>query len=372
MAEIERIGIVGGGQLGRMLTEAATAESLGFKTQVVDKTDNCPAAQVGAEQIQAELGDELAIGRLVAGCHVTTWEIEHFPAEYLVAWQAAGACIEPDPTTLAVIQDKLTQKQHLAAAGIPVEPFSPTLNEDDFIGGGPYMVKTRRGGYDGRGNLKVDRLDDPAIQQTFQDTAVYAEQIVGFDKELSVIAARDKQGNAALYPVVETIHKNSICHTVMSPAEISPRLSSAAQELARDTLKQLGGAGVFAIEMFAVGDDVMVNEIAPRVHNSGHLTIEANQTSQFTQHIRAIAGLPLGSTGQISPVAVMVNILGRREQPFTRAGLADALSAGPDVHVHFYGKDPRPGRKIGHVTVLGASMDETLTIAQQARDALAV
>lgn len=188
---------------------------------------------------------------------------------------------------------------------------------------------------------------------------------------MAVIAARDRAGNIAVYPPVETIHHDNICHMVLAPAKISPRTLESAKDIAATTLKELYGAGVFAIEMFLVGDKVLVNEIAPRVHNSGHLTIEANVTSQFEQHIRAITGMTLGSVAMRAPAAAMINILGQREEPLHRDGLERVL-AMPDTHLHFYGKSPRAGRKIGHITLLSSSIDEVKSQAEIARKELSI
>lgn len=361
---IEKLGIVGGGQLGRMMVPPA--KSLGLEVTVLEAGMNSPAAQVGAEQIVAPITDPDGITELAERSDVVTWEIEHVGIDALIALQNEGHNIQADPNTLKIIQDKLTQKDFLTSIGVPVAPYSSELSDDNFLGGGPFVVKSRQGGFDGRGNLVVDSFDDPRIAETFGDKLTYAEQIISFDKELSVIAARDTQGNIKTYPTVETIHENNICHTVICPAEISPELAKDADEIAQLTLKHLSGAGVFAIEMFAVGDRVLVNEIAPRVHNSGHHTIESNITSQFEQHVRAVTGLPLGETEQIAPAAAMVNILGTKEGPLDRTGL-EKIAALPDTHVHFYGKTPRLARKIGHITSLATTREEALDTATKAR-----
>jgi phosphoribosylaminoimidazole carboxylase PurK protein len=272
----------------------------------------------------------------------------------------------------------------LIKAGLPVAKsvaltsrgldLAKTTHLDEVVRmlGGTVILKTRTGGYDGRGNLLFDgnyaRVDE--VLGSDWDN-IYAERIVSFEKELSVVAARDVQGNIVVYPTAETIHKDNICHTVITPAGIRPALIKDAQEIAHQTLAQLEGAGIFAIEMFATEDEVIINEIAPRVHNSGHHTIEANITSQFEQHIRAITGMPLGSTAMRSPAAAVINILGRREEPLTREGI-DRVLALPDTHPHFYGKSSRKARKIGHITVLGDSVEEVLRIAHQARSEFAV
>jgi phosphoribosylaminoimidazole carboxylase PurK protein len=348
------------------------AKQLGFDVKVVDPVPNCPAAQVGAEQILAGLKDTNAIDILAQQSDVLTWEIEHIPADYLVDLVSRGHDVQPSPETLLMIQDKLAQKQFLQSRGIQVAPFSDKLDGSQFLGGGPFIVKTRTGGYDGRGNLVVKSLNPPPdIKAHFGDQPVYVEQAVNFEKELAVIAARDRAGNISVYPPVETIHRDNICHMVLAPAEISPRALKSAEDIAATTLKELHGAGVFAIEMFVVDDDVLVNEIAPRVHNSGHLTTEANVTSQFEQHVRAITGLTLGSVAMRAPAAAMINILGQREEPLCRAGL-DRVLATPDTHPHFYGKSSRAARKIGHITVLGSSIDEVKSQAEAARKELSI
>jgi 5-(carboxyamino)imidazole ribonucleotide synthase len=367
--DIDTIAIIGGGQLGRMLTSPAV--ELGFKVSVLDPVENSPATQVGAHQLVGKLTDTDAIDRLAVNADVLTWEIEHIPAEHLLELLENDINIEPSPSTLLMIQDKLRQKQFLQSVGIPVAPFNNGVSADNFIGGGPYMIKTRRGGFDGRGNLKVDTLDDPRISEVFGDQEVYTEQIVSFEKEIAIIAARDKKGNISKYPAVETIHENNICHIVMSPANIFPDILKQANDIAEATLTHLYGAGIFAIEMFVVDGKVFVNEIAPRVHNSGHLTIEANVTSQFEQHIRAITGMSLGSTALKAPAAVMINILGKKEEDFSLEGL-DSVLALPDTHPHFYGKAPRLARKIGHITVLGDSIEEAVITAKKARNSLAI
>lgn len=370
---IENIGIVGGGQLGRMLTEAA--QPLGYHVTVVDPTPNCPAAQVGAEQIQAGLRYEAAVNELAGRTDVVTWEIEHIDSGVLADLVSAGYHVEPDPDTLRTIQDKYEQKNFLRWRGLPVADFSlvehgQALTQAVGDMGSSLIIKSRTGGYDGRGNLVYEGQSIDELHAALGHS-LYAEQMVAFDKELSVVAARDLAGNVALYPTVETIHEDNICHTVISPAEIDLKTDREAQEIARETLRFLGGAGVFAIEMFSTENGVLINEIAPRVHNSGHHTIEANVTSQFEQHIRAVTGMPLGSTAMRASAAVMVNILGKREEPLNRRGL-NAVLALPDTHPHFYGKSSRRARKIGHITVLADSVDAAIARAQIARDALEV
>lgn len=369
----ERIGIVGGGQLGRMLTEAALP--LGLAVTVIDPTEDCPAAQAGASQIQAPLTDPEAVGQLARMTDVITWEIEHIdPASLL----NAPAQVEPSPGTLAVIQDKLSQKRMLADAGIPVADFMElgkgTLERDmaiAFAKFGSVMVKTRTGGYDGRGNMVVTPGNWEEAKQRFGSTPLYAEKYEPLQRELSLILARDITGRVVQYPLVETIHHNNICHLVVTPPDIDPQVGADVEEIGYETARHLEGAGVVAIEMF-VNDrnEVLVNEIAPRVHNSGHHTIEANRTSQFQQHIRAIAGLPLGSTELITPAAAMINILGERNGPVALQGVEKVL-AYPGTYLHVYGKRPtKVERKMGHITVVSGTVDEARRIAVKARGEL--
>lgn len=363
--QFQRLGMLGGGQLGQMVAQQAIEWNI--PVTVLDPTPNCPAAQVGARQIVAKLTDTDAITQLAAETDLLTAEIEHFPAEHAAILVERGVRMEPSPKTFLMVQDKLPQKQTLTAAGIPVAPFS-SFNEAvigaPFLGGGPFVVKTRRGGYDGRGNLVVDLLDDTGIaavdafcrERGIGRTDLYVEKKLDFEKELSVIAARDRKGNVVTYPVVETIHDNNICHLVLAPAPVEPEVTRQAEEIARATMTVLEGAGVFAIEMFVVDGQVLVNEIAPRPHNSGHFSLKASQTSQFEQHLRAIFGMRLGPTDMLVPAAAMINILGINNKPLPRAAL-DAVTALPDVHLRYYGKEPRELRKIGHIIALGASID---------------
>ena len=366
---IERVGIIGGGQLGQMLTEAALP--LGFQVTALETSANCPAGQFGAKILEGEISDRAAITQLAEQTDVLTWEIEHIPSAHLLNLAEAGIDVQPHPQTLEVIQDKLHQKRMLQHLGVPVAPFSATLDESAFTGGGPYVIKARRGGFDGRGNLVVDKLDDPRIKEFLPEGGVYAEQKLNFEKEISVVAARSRNGDIASYPLVETVHKDNICNLVIAPAEVSEQVSEQAAEIARTILEHTHGAGIFAIEMFAVDGTVLVNEIAPRVHNSGHHTIEANVTSQFEQHIRAITGMPLGSTESRTPAAAMINILGKEDGPLVRDGLEKILAL-PDTHPHLYGKSPRLQRKIGHITVLGSSTEKVKEIAEQARKELTI
>lgn len=357
---------MGGGQLGRMLTEAAIP--LGLEVTVIDPTPNAPAAQVGAKQIQAPLTDKKALAILGSETDVITFEIEHIDTDTLIDMANSGISVSPHPETLHMIKDKLGQKQFLRTIGIPVPDFQGISNPHDIISLAetvrfPLILKTRFGGYDGRGNAVIrDETELAAAFTKLKGKELYVEQYLPFEKELAIIVARNTKGDIVVYPVVETIHKNSICHMVLAPAQVTNDVAEKAKHLATETMKHLQGAGVFAIEMFLLqSGDVLVNEIAPRVHNSGHLTIEASHTSQFTQHLLAITGQPLGSTEMKTPAAAMINILGDRTGPATPAGIEEAEKI-PGVKVHMYGKtEVRPERKMGHITAIA----ETLEIAEE-------
>ncbi len=365
---IERVGIIGGGQLGRMLT--VPAKQLGFEVAVVDPTPDCPAWRVGAEQILADptlrFKDREAILELSRRSDVLTWELEHIPADYLQELSDGGVNVQPDPRGLRVVQDKYEQKMFIAQLGIPTAPLAQAY---DFAHGeiDQAMFKARTEGFDGRGNLVASSWEE--AKEYFGHRPFFAERMVDFDREVALIMARDTAGNKALYPLVETVHRDSICHVVSSPADVPRRVRARAEEIGHELGSLISGAGVFAIEMFLMGDELMVNEVAPRVHNSGHLTIEANATSQFEQQIRAVTGLPLGSTDMTVPAAVMINLLGTHEGPLDRTGLERALAL-PGVHGHFYGKSLKPARKVGHLTVVGSTMTDVREIAEQARNEL--
>jgi 5-(carboxyamino)imidazole ribonucleotide synthase len=277
--------------------------------------------------------------------------------------------VNPSPRTLGTIKDKLVQKSFLQEHGSPVAPFSG----DPGTFGYPYILKARSGGFDGRGNARVENAEQvQAATEKLKNAPAYAERIVAFERELAVVAARTADGKMEIYPLVETIHKNHICHEVLAPAPVPVDVAKKAHDLAQKVLASFDGAGVFAIEMFLVGDDVLVNEIAPRVHNSGHFTIEACETSQFENHIRAIAGMTLGSAAMKVSAAAMVNILGEREGKAEPKGVEEAERI-EGVKVHIYGKmDTRPERKMGHLTAVADSLEEAKAKAEKARRLISI
>jgi 5-(carboxyamino)imidazole ribonucleotide synthase len=371
------IGIVGGGQLGRMLTLAA--KPLGYDVVVVDPGANCPAAQVGATEITANLYDEIALKELASRSTVITVEIEHLDTHVLEALEQNGAVIHPAPATVRLIQDKYLQKVFLREHSVPVADFTEVTSTADAEAalknfGGKMLLKTRHGAYDGRGNMVVQSPGDIAKAfELFAGKQLYAEAFVPFERELAVMVARSVDGDVQAYPVVQTIHERNICVEVLSPAPVPVAIQKKAHELAVSVANLLKGAGMYGIEMFLTeAGEVLVNEIAPRVHNSGHHTTEGNRTSQFEQHIRAITGLPLGDTSLMAPATVMVNILGERNGDTEVKGLSDALAI-PGVHIHLYGKSPtKVDRKMGHLTATADTLDQARQNAKNARKALEI
>ena len=349
------LGIIGGGQLGMMLTEAAQNLDDISKIIVLDPTENCPAAKVGAQQIIADFKDEDAIKKLSELSDIITYEIESGNIDVLKKLEE-NTEINPSPDTLRIIQDKLLQKQFLQKNGIAVAEFEKIENKEELNQmidkmGLPLLLKTRRDAYDGRGNYKINsksEIDDAL--DLFSGKTLMVEKFVKFEKEVSVIAARNTKGEISTYPVVENIHENNILRTTIAPGRVSETVRKEAEKIAEKTMEVLHGAGVFGIEMFVTSDDeILINEIAPRVHNSGHHTLQSCNTSQFEQHLRAILGMELGDSSIKTPT-IMYNILG----PKTFQGEYNVLFKKQDnIHLKMYGKlESKPQRKIGHVNIV--------------------
>jgi 5-(carboxyamino)imidazole ribonucleotide synthase len=377
MTNPSTVGIIGGGQLGRMLTEAA--KSLDSNVIVLESTENPPAVQAGAEQIVGDLTNPEKIRELAEKSDFITWEIEHINTEVLEELEKQGIKINPSPKTLSKIKDKFLQKEFLKDQGIPTAPFKKVESVEEVLEaskelGLPLLLKTRFGGYDGRGNhlIKSEEEIGDAFERLGKEN-LYVEGFVDFEKELSVIAVRDIKGNIKTYPIVETIHENNILQIVLAPAPISSEQSKKAEEFAKKVLSHLEGAGAFGIEIFLTkSGEILVNEIAPRVHNSGHFTIEACNTSQFENHLRAVSEMELGSTEMKVGTAVMINILGDRTGEVKPQGVEEAEKLG-NVFVHIYGKkEVKPERKMGHLTVVGENLDEVLEKANKARSLISI
>ena len=351
------LGIIGGGQLGMMITEAAKKmpEHI-LKIIVLDPTENCPAAQVGAEQIIADFKDEKAIQELAEKSDIITYEIESGNSDVLKSVESKSE-INPSPETLKIIQDKFLQKTFLFENKIPISEFVEVKSMDDLLKGlgkfgYPALLKARRDAYDGRGNFKINSPED--VQKAldyFQGSNLMLEKFVPFKMEVSVIAARNTKGQIKTYPLVENIHENNILRETIAPARVSKEVADKAEEIAKDTMTVLKGAGVFGIEMFVTEDDkIVINEIAPRVHNSGHHTLQSSETSQFEQHLRAILGLELGSVKLVHPT-IMYNILGSKD--FEGEYKPIEISK-QNVYLKMYGKKiSKPLRKLGHVNLVG-------------------
>jgi len=360
------IGILGGGQLGRMLVEAANR--LNIKTIILDAPFS-PAKQINSLQhIDGSFSDPSAIKILSSKCNILTTEIEHVDTQMLGEIEKEGKVeVHPSSETIKIIQDKFIQKEHLISRGLPTAESIPVQNSQHAILaageqlGYPFMLKSRTLAYDGRGNFVIASADSIIeIIKTLPNQPIYAEKWVEFEKELAVMVIRTTQGNVISYPTVETIHKNNICHLVYAPARVMESVQVKAKIIAEKAISTFKGAGIFGVEMFLMkSGDILVNEIAPRPHNSGHYTIEACNTSQYEAHIRAITGLPLPKLcTALKTSSIMLNILGGETSDEHHRICKKALET-PGATLHLYGKlESRKGRKMGHVTIVGSSMPE--------------
>jgi len=370
-----RVGILGGGQLARMTADAA--RTLGLETVVLDPDADAPAGQV-TRQVVGPLEPHDALAAFARQIDVATLENEFVHRGALEYLAERGIMVRPSIHTFAVILDKLHQRAHMAAAGLSATPYAPVDAPDDALAfgarhGWPVVLKTRSQGYDGRGvAIAGDAAGVPAAWQRLGAGArpLMAEGFVDFTRELAVMVVRDAHGRTVAYPVVETVQEDYVCRLVRAPATVSDAIAEAARDVASRAITAIEGVGVFGVELFLGRDGrVSVNEIAPRPHNSGHYTIDACVTSQFENHLRAVVGLPLGPATMTAPAAVMVNLLG------TRSGGTEHLRSGAehrgDAWVHLYGKrELRPGRKMGHVTAVGATLDEAERRALAAAESL--
>jgi len=351
------LGIIGGGQLGMMLTEAAKKMSEHISDVIVlDPTKNCPASKVGARQIVGDFKDKNAIVELSLQSDIITYEIESGDSEVLESINS-GMTINPAPSTLRIIQDKYMQKKFLRENGLPVPDFVEINSFEEAKEkiksfGYPVMLKARRDAYDGRGNFRIENPEEVThAYEQFSGRPMMLEKVVDFQMEVSVIAARNTNGQIATYPLVENIHEENILKLTIAPARVNKKISEEAENIAKKTMEVFHGAGVFGIEMFVTKDDrVLINEIAPRVHNSGHHTLQSSSTSQFEQHLRAILGLELGNTDLLHHT-VMCNILGPQEFQGKYKPLTIEQNNG--VYLKMYQKDEvKPQRKMGHFNVV--------------------
>lgn len=370
----KKIGIIGGGQLGKMMI--LDAKRLGFHCTTLDPTLHCPSHSISDEHIISAFDDRDALRALAEQVDVITYEFEHIDAEFLSVLEDEGYTIYPSPKALLLIQDKLLQKQELQKADIPIPDFSSVSNLSELesylkANHNKGMLKSRTGGYDGKGNALIQTLSE--AEKAYNDLGageipLMIESFVPFTKEISVLACRTINGDTEIYPVGENHHKDSILDETIVPARIHDNAYKEALKISEQVMEIFEGVGMFCIELFVTTDhQVLVNEVAPRPHNSGHYTIEGCYTSQFEQHIRSITGLPLGSSRLMMPT-VMKNLLGEPEYSGTTVieGLTEVYR-DPDVKVHLYGKsETKPKRKMGHITVCANHVDLAL---QKARNA---
>lgn len=367
------VGVVGAGQLARMMQEAAIA--LGVPLRLLAEAENSSAAQVIADTSVGDYTDLEVLRPWSAGCAVVTFDHEHVPTGHLEALAAAGVACRPGPSALVHAQDKIVMRERLTALGVPCPRWAVVHDAEQVLafaeagGGLPVVVKVARGGYDGKGVWFVD--DKTSAQAVFADLAagqrVLVEERVHFRRELSALVARAPSGQLATYPVVESVQRNGICVEVVAPAPgLDPDRAVEAQRIAMRIATELDVTGILAVELFEAADgSILVNELAMRPHNTGHWSIDGAVTSQFENHLRAVLDLPLGSPAARAPWTVMVNILGG-SAPTLFDGYPHVQARDPGLKVHLYGKDVRPGRKVGHVTAYGDHLDDVRERARHA------
>jgi 5-(carboxyamino)imidazole ribonucleotide synthase len=367
------IGVVGGGQLARMM--AAPAIELGLELRVLAEGPGVSAVAAVAHSTVGDYTDARALRDFAEGVDVLTFDHEHVPGELLEELCAAGVNVQPRPEALAHAQDKLRMRRAVEKLGLPNPRWAAVadlgaLEEFGRLAGWPVVLKTPRGGYDGKGVLV---LDSPAelhrAADWFGGGDLLAEEFVPFERELSVLIARTPSGQTRAWPVVHSIQVSSVCDEVIAPAQgLDPKTAAAATDVALRIAEALGVTGVMAVELFETAgrpEGFLVNELAMRPHNSGHWTMDGSVTSQFEQHLRAVLDLPLGDTSPTGPVVVMKNYLGGTNTDIFGA-YAAALSTEPSAKVHFYGKEVRPGRKIGHVNAVAAAGEDLETVRARA------
>lgn len=364
------VGMIGGGQLARMC--AGPAAELGVTLAVLAESPDAAAAQVVRSAPVGDHGDIAAVLDFAAGCDVVTFDHEHVPSAVLDALVASGAVLHPAPAALVYAQDKVAMRTRLTQLGIPCPRWYAAAEPAEALAfgelvGWPLMAKAPRGGYDGKG---LEIVSGPADLEPWLDRGlVLLEELVDFRRELAVLLARSPSGQAAAWPVVETVQTDGICTQVLAPAPgIDPGMAARATAAGLRIAGELGVTGVLAVEMFDLdGERFVVNELAMRPHNSGHWTMDGAVTGQFEQHLRAVLDLPLGSPAPHAPVTVMANILGGQQQELYSA-YRHVLARDPQVKMHLYGKHVRPGRKLGHVNVSGDDLADLVERAQHAAD----
>lgn len=373
-----KIGIIGGGQIGKMIAQEAKRMSL--KVVILDPTKNCPASTVCDKLIVADFKNEDKIRELAKYSDVITYEIELANSEALKNLESKKYPIFPSPHSLYLIQNKYRQKKFLQENKLPVPEFKKitSINDLSFIAekfGYPLMLKASEDSYDGRGNYLIKCKEDiPIAYNSFDNREIFAEKYVDFKTEISIMVARNKKGQIETFPIAENIHKDNVLDTTLVPANISPKIYKDAEIIAKNVVACLNDIGIFGIEMFVSNkDDIFINEIAPRPHNSGHYSIEGCSISQFEQHIRTILNLPLIKPELLRPT-VMKNILGppNFSGNYRIRGMSKLLSI-PSTKIHLYGKSlTSPGRKLGHITCTGTNLDEVIKRSSYAKNSIEI
>ena len=350
----KRVGVIGGGQLAWMM--AAEAPNLNLELIVQTPNQNDPAVSRAQQVVLGQIDDAEATAKLASVCDVITFENEFIDLAALQELALQGVCFRPRLDALAPLLDKYDQRNFLQSIGLPVPRFSLGLSKSDLVSdyGFPLVLKARRHGYDGQGTFIIkDAQALEALAHSIPLNELLIEEFIPFERELGIIAARSVSGEIAVYPVTETYQKNQVCHWTITPATVADEVETEVKAIAQTILDKLEVVGVFGIEFFLTAENrVLVNEIAPRTHNSGHYTLDGCETSQFSMQLRAVDDLPLGSTNLKSAGAVMVNLLGYEESESDYLAKRERILEIPNSFVHWYGKTSRPGRKLGHTTVL--------------------
>lgn len=366
------LGVMGGGQLGRMF--AIAARRMGYRVHTFSPDEDTPAGQLADVEVAAGYGDEAAVREFARGVDVLTFEFENIPVES-VAWASEHCVVRPAGRVLHICQHRLREKEFLRSAGAPLPRFFSIETFSELAAalreiGGKGVLKTASFGYDGKGQQKIDPNSDlQAVWQGFEEQPAVLEAWAPFEKEISVLIARGIDGETMVYPVCENMHRNHILDVTFAPAAIPEAVAQTAMDLARQIAESLELIGLLAVEMFLLrGGEILVNELAPRPHNSGHFSFDACVTSQFEQQLRAVCGLPLGSVEILKPAA-MANLLGD-EWGHGEPRWVNALAI-PELKLHLYGKgEPRPGRKMGHLVAFGETTQEAVARVRSAREAL--
>ncbi len=366
-----QVGIVGAGQLARMTVQAAIPLDVHVRLLAARPDDG--AARVAADVMLGDPDDAAAISTFAESCDVVTFDHELVPYAVLAELERRGLVLRPSASVMALAQDKRRQRETFAALSLPVPPFAIIEQPEQLVGygdtwGWPVVVKAARGGYDGRGVWVVNSADEAvALAASLLSAGIepVAERWIPIEREVAILVGRRPGGEMVTYPLVETVQINGMCREILAPAQVPASLAGEAARLAEAIASAAGVVGILAVECFVSDGTLLINEIATRPHNSGHYTIEGCVTSQFEQHLRAILDWPLGQASLTAPAVATVNILGNAAGDDPRQALPAALAI-PGVHVHLYGKTPRPGRKLGHVTVCGEDIEDVRERAQRA------